>query len=171
MWTVPNMFLFLPDEEVSTFICADQSVRKLVHRSQGADTNAGRHKRPTTQRAEGDRSETVKCVQWEDTREETVPQPYLLLSGSVNTCRVEPVAEWEEVTTRDLYEPTTTCMTPLQSSISVRLRHDNILSTNIQTKTLSSSFFLWWNVYGRNINFLQKVWKCCVCWLFLASWQ
>lgn len=77
------------------------------------------------------------------------PQPHLLPSDSVNTCRVEPVAEWDEVTTRDLYKPTTTCMIPSHMSVSVRLQHDSNLSTHTQTMINSLNVFMW-SSYGWN---------------------
>lgn len=56
-------------------------------------------------------------------------QSYLLLSDSVNTCSVEPAAEYEELTTLDLGTPTTAWMTPSHSSTCERLEHDSILQT------------------------------------------
>lgn len=54
---------------------------------------------------------------------------YLLLSDSINTCKVDPVAEWEEVTTLDLDMHTTAWTMPSQTGICMRLEHDRILCT------------------------------------------
>lgn len=79
-----------------------------------------------------ERRDTEISVQWENNWDRIKTMPtlcYLPLSDSVNTCRVEPEAEWQEVTTLDLDTPTTAWISPSRSSTCKRLEHDRILCT------------------------------------------
>lgn len=61
----------VPDEEVSAFICANQSVWDSVHCGQCPDTNTGRHEGLRAQCADGDRWDTVRiCTMRKSLRRE-----------------------------------------------------------------------------------------------------
>lgn len=64
-----SVTICLPDEEAPALVCADQSIWKSVHWSEGPDTNTRRHERLRTLCAERERWETELCLQLESNRE------------------------------------------------------------------------------------------------------